>query len=598
MEPIHKMKRDMTPAKILVVDDEVELERLIRQRFRKRIKAKELDFLFAADGTEALDRLQSDDQVDMVLTDINMPEMDGLTLLTHLAGIDQSLKAVVMSAYGDMKNIRKAMNQGAFDFLTKPLDFQDLEVTIQKTLEFVRQVREKQLQLQQAQQDLFRVAYHDSLTGLPNRIWLLQRLAELIEHQRQENSLYAVLFVDLDRFKLVNDSLGHLIGDRLLQAVAHRLQSCLRPGDGLARLGGDEFAIVLEQITGLSEATDMAERIQHQMSQPFTLDDLEIFSEASIGITVNSLSGRQYDRPEELLRDADMAMYCAKAHGKGRFEVFDPIMQIRAKEYLELETELRRAISQDELSLDYQPIMATASGALHSFETLVRWRHPSQGLISPSRFIPLAEETHLVVPLGWWVFETACQQLRAWQQQFPDWQQLKLNINFSTIQLQQLNLVDRIQDILAASELSGEFLKLEITESYLLDNSDTQIGILRQLKDLGIQLCIDDFGTGYSSLSCLHEFPIDILKIDRSFIQRTDIHSGRNLETIKMIITLAHSLNMDVVAEGVETPEQLTVLQDLGCNFVQGYLFAPPLNQAVATELLRSMPADSAHGQG
>ncbi|MCU0525008.1 MAG: EAL domain-containing protein [Elainella sp. Prado103] len=578
----------MTPAKILVVDDELELERLIRQRFRKKIKAKELDFLFAADGVEALDRLQADDQVDMVLTDINMPEMDGLTLLTHLAGIDQSLKAVVMSAYGDMQNIRKAMNQGAFDFLTKPLDFQDLEVTIQKTLEFVKQVREKQQQLQQAQQDLLRVAYHDSLTGLPNRIWLLQRLSQLIERQRQSNSLYAVLFIDLDRFKLINDSLGHVMGDRLLQQVAQRLQGCLRAGDGIARLGGDEFAIVLEHIAGLSEATAMAEKMQQQLSQPFTLDGIEIFSEASIGITINSLNGRQYDRPEELLRDADMAMYCAKARGKGRFEVFDPIMHIRAKEYLELETELRRAISHDELSLYYQPIIVTESKQLNSFEALVRWRHPLQGLISPSRFIPLAEETHLVVPLGWWVFEAACRQLHTWQQQFPEWHQLKININFSIVQLQQLNLVDGIRNALAATGLSGESLKLEITESYLLDNNNTQIETLSQLKDLGIQLCIDDFGTGYSSLSRLHEFPIDILKIDRSFIQRTDLYSGRNLETIKMIITLAHSLGMDVVAEGVETPEQFKVLQELGCNFVQGYLFSRPLDSDAATQLIRT----------
>jgi diguanylate cyclase (GGDEF)-like protein len=582
------MKSDMTPAKILVVDDELELERLIRQRFRKKIKAKELDFLFAADGVEALDRLQADDQVDMVLTDINMPEMDGLTLLTHLAGIDQSLKAVVMSAYGDMQNIRKAMNQGAFDFLTKPLDFQDLEVTIQKTLEFVKQVREKQQQLQQAQQDLLRVAYHDSLTGLPNRIWLLQRLSQLIERQRQSNSLYAVLFIDLDRFKLINDSLGHVMGDRLLQQVAQRLQGCLRAGDGIARLGGDEFAIVLEHIAGLSEATAMAEKMQQQLSQPFTLDGIEIFSEASIGITINSLNGRQYDRPEELLRDADMAMYCAKARGKGRFEVFDPIMHIRAKEYLELETELRRAISHDELSLYYQPIIVTESKQLNSFEALVRWRHPLQGLISPSRFIPLAEETHLVVPLGWWVFEAACRQLHTWQQQFPEWHQLKININFSIVQLQQLNLVDGIRNALAATGLSGESLKLEITESYLLDNNNTQIETLSQLKDLGIQLCIDDFGTGYSSLSRLHEFPIDILKIDRSFIQRTDLYSGRNLETIKMIITLAHSLGMDVVAEGVETPEQFKVLQELGCNFVQGYLFSRPLDSDAATQLIRT----------
>ncbi len=580
------MKQKKLPAKILVVDDEVELERLIRQRFRKKIQAKELDFLFATDGKEALDRLQADSQVDMVLTDINMPAMDGLTLLTRLAEIDQTLKAVVISAYGDMHNIRKAMNRGAFDFLTKPIDFQDLEVTIHKTLEFVKQIRDKQQQLQQAQEALLRTVYQDALTGLPNRTWLIQRLTQLIDKHRQANLLYAVLFIDLDRFKVVNDSLGHLVGDRLLQSVAQRLQSCLREGDGIARLGGDEFAIILEEITGLAEAEGMAQRIQQQLSQPFVLDGIEIYSEASIGITLNTLGERLYERPDELLRDADMAMYCAKARGKGRFEVFDPIMPIRAKEYLELEMELRRAITHGELSLYYQPIISTDNRKLHSFEALVRWQHPQQGLIMPSRFIPLAEETHLVVPLGWWVFEAACRQLRTWQQRFPQQQALKLNINFSTIQLQQINLVERIRSILRATGLDGRSVKLEITESYLLDNMSDQIETLSQLKELGIQLCIDDFGIGYSSLNRLHEFPIDILKIDRSFIQRADMRSGRNLETIKMIITLGQSLGMDVVAEGVETLEQFNLLQELGCNYVQGYFFSRPVDSRQASQFL------------
>ncbi|XPM61778.1 MAG: putative bifunctional diguanylate cyclase/phosphodiesterase [Leptolyngbya sp. IPPAS B-1204] len=278
-------------------------------------------------------------------------------------------------------------------------------------------------------------------------------------------------------------------------------------------------------------------------------------------------------------------MYCAKAQGKGRFQVFDPIMQIRAKEYLDLENDLRRAISRRELSLHYQPIISTESGKLDSFETLIRWQHPSQGQISPSKFIPLAEETRLVVPLGWWVFEAACQQLQMWQQQFQQ-QSIRLNINCSAIQLQQKDLVERISRTLQSRNLRGEHLKLEITESYLLENIASQTDTLNQLKELGIQLCIDDFGVGYSSLSRLHEFPIDILKIDRSFIQRVDISAGTNLETIKMIITLAHSLGMDVVAEGVETPEQLAKLRELGCNFVQGYLFSHPVDSQAASRFL------------
>jgi EAL domain-containing protein (putative c-di-GMP-specific phosphodiesterase class I) len=279
-------------------------------------------------------------------------------------------------------------------------------------------------------------------------------------------------------------------------------------------------------------------------------------------------------------------MYCAKAEGKGRFEVFDPIMQIRAKEYLDLEIDLRRALDRNELSLHYQPIISADSGTLHSFETLVRWHHPTRGLISPSKFIPLAEETRIVVPLGWWVFEAACRQLHHWQQQFPRQQKLQLNVNFSAIQLQQTNLVERIQQILHDTNLNGESLKLEITESYLLENISSQTDTLQQLKDLGIQLCIDDFGIGYSSLSRLHEFPIDILKIDRSFIQRVDIRSGANLETVRMIVMLAHSLGMGVVAEGVETREQLAKLRELGCNFVQGFLFSQAVDSSAASQFL------------
>ncbi len=315
----------MTPAKILVVDDEVELERLIKQRFRKPIKAAELNFLFATDGIEALHYLQST-QVDMVLTDINMPRMNGLTFLKEIPKIDQTLRAVVMSAYSDMANIRCAMNRGAFDFLTKPIDFQDLEITIHKTLTSVQQIRHRQQQIVQTQQDLVQAAYHDSLTNLPNRSWFMQRLTKLIEQQQSYPLLYAVLFIDLDRFKLINDSFGHRAGDLLLQAVAQRLQSCLRQPDMVARLGGDEFAILLENIIDANEAVEMVQQIQTRLRQPFKLKKTEIHCEASIGIALSTQ--KQYASPEECLYDADIAMYCAKMQGQGRFEVFTPAMQI------------------------------------------------------------------------------------------------------------------------------------------------------------------------------------------------------------------------------------------------------------------------------
>lgn len=308
----------MPSAKILVVDDELELARLIRQRFRKQIKSNELNFVFAADGVEALHHLQTDPQVDIVLTDISMPNMDGLTLLGHLSQMDRGLRTVVMSAYSDLPKIRKAMNCGAFDFLTKPIDFQDLEATLQKALTFVHKNRNRQQQIQETQRLLLRAAYSDSLTGLPNRSWLMQRLRRLIEYS-QPATFYAVLFIDLDYFKQVNDHFGHLIGDALLLRVSQRLQGCLREGDGIARLGGDEFAIILESITDVSEAIAIAQRIQDQLKQPFILEGHSVQTGASIGIAWND---RCYSSPEELLQSADIAMYCAKAEGKSCFRVF------------------------------------------------------------------------------------------------------------------------------------------------------------------------------------------------------------------------------------------------------------------------------------
>ena len=381
----------------------------------------------------------------------------------------------------------------------------------------------------------------------------------------------------------MNDSLGHATGDLLLREVAQRLTSCLREPDVVARLGGDEFAILLQNIQDESYALEMAKRVQEQLSQPFILDGIEIFLAASIGIT---LGIQNYQRPQDLLRDADVAMYCAKQQGKGQYEVFDPVMQIRVRESLLLENDLRWAIERNELSLHYQPIISATTGQLNSFEALIRWQHPSAGWIPPMEFIPLAEETRLMIPIGWWIFQTACRQLRLWQEQFPSHSHLKLNVNFSAVQLQQIQLVEQIQEILAITGLEAKYLKLEITESYLLKDVAVQIEALQRLRALGMQICIDDFGTGYSSLSRLHEFPIDTLKIDRSFIQRVDPESGQNLETIRLIITLAHSLGMDVVSEGIENADQFQTLQDLGCNLIQGYLISRPLNSQAASQFL------------
>ncbi|MGD1805532.1 putative bifunctional diguanylate cyclase/phosphodiesterase [Dapis sp. BLCC M126] len=572
-------------AKILVVDDEIELQRLIKQRFRKNIRAKEFDFVFVQNGIEALDKLKQEGHIDVVLTDINMPEMDGLTLLGELSDIDDNIKAVVLSAYGDLSNIRTAMNRGAFDFLTKPIDFQDLEATIKKTLQFVQKMRKKQEQIEKMYAQLEYDAVHDSLTGLPNRILLDNLLQHNISYaQRNHDYLYAVLFIDLDRFKVVNDSLGHSVGDSLLAAVAERLKVSVRASDTVARFGGDEFVILLEQLNDLHEVTYVTQRIQQQFNQSFLLNEYEVHLGASIGI---ALSTRQYQRPDELLRDADAAMYCAKAKGKNQYVIFDPTIQASAMERLHMENKLRQAIEREDFSLYYQPIIEVATGCLSGFEALIRWFTPD-GNISPTKFIPVAEETGLITSLGWWVFQEACRQLQYWRNEFPQQQSLSLvlNINFSSIQLKASDLVENIQAILDATKLPGSSVKLEITESCLLENSEAQIQVLQQLKDLGINICIDDFGIGYSSLSRLHEFPIDTLKIDRAFVTRMEANSG-GLEMVKMIIALAHSLNMNVVAEGVETETQLQQLKALGCEFAQGYFLAQPLDQVAAEEFLQ-----------
>ncbi|MEL7034126.1 MAG: EAL domain-containing protein [Cyanobacteria bacterium J06592_8] len=582
-QPTAPEEEESKVAKILVVDDEVELQRLIKQRFRKNIRAKEFDFVFVHNGVEALNKLKQECKIDVVLTDINMPEMDGLTLLGELSDIDDNIKAVVVSAYSDLTNIRTAMNRGAFDFLTKPIDFRDLEITIKKTLKFVQKIRERQEQLEKTQAKLEYDAVHDTLTGLPNRACLLNLLQRSIaQTQRYPDYLYAVLFIDLDRFKVINDSLGHSAGDIVLQEVAKRLTDCIRASDTLARFGGDEFVILLEELTDVHDVLRVTQRIQKQLAKPLELNGYEAHLGASIGIALSTL---QYQQPEDVLRDADAAMYRAKAQGKNQYIIFDPTIQASVMERLNLENDLRRAISRGDFSLYYQPIIEVNTGRLSSFEALIRWFTPT-GTISPMKFIPIAEETGLISPLGWWVFQEACYQLQHWRKKFPQQQSLMLNINFSAIQLKQTDLVDNIKSILDAIGLPGNSLKFEITESCLLEKNATPIQVIQSLKKLGINICIDDFGTGYSSLSRLHEFPIDTLKIDRAFVKRIEAGSG-SLEMVKMIIALAHSLNMDVVAEGVETTAQLEQLKGLECEFVQGYFLARPLDPVGAEEFLK-----------
>jgi diguanylate cyclase (GGDEF)-like protein/PAS domain S-box-containing protein len=432
-----------------------------------------------------------------------------------------------------------------------------------------------------AEMRLVHDAFHDALTNLPNRALFTDLLARCIgRSKRRDDYAFALLFLDIDRFKVVNDSLGHLIGDQLLIAIARRLERCLRPGDTVARLGGDEFTVLLDDITDVSDATRIADRIQRELNLPFTLSGQEVFTSASIGI---ALSRTGYDRPDDLLRDADIAMYRAKALGKQRYEVFDAEMHARAVTQLQLETDLRRALDREEFRIHYQPIFSLLTGKVTGFEALVRWQHPQRGMVLPDEFVQVAEETGLIVTIGRAVLREACRQLREWQVQYPQ-HELTMSVNLSAKQFRQPDLVDHIARVLTAWDLAPSSLRLEITESAIIENAQTAVEALTRLRTLGVLVDLDDFGTGYSSLSYLHRFDLDALKIDRSFIARIGA-AGENSEIVRTIVNLARGLDMDVVAEGVERPEQLAILRSLGCEKVQGYLFSPPL----ATEAVRSL---------
>jgi diguanylate cyclase (GGDEF)-like protein/PAS domain S-box-containing protein len=685
------------PSRLLIVDDnEMNRDMLARRLLRKGYVVE-----LAANARDLLERVQRD-AVDLVLLDIEMPEVSGLDALQKLRERYSAaeLPIIMVTAKAQSEDIVKALDLGANDYLTKPIDFpvavarigtqlshkhaqealkeseeryalaargsndglwdwnlsanvvhfsprwkamlgyQEREIgdkpeewfdrihdadrervkeeiaTHQRGLtphfESEHRVLHKDgsfrwmlsrgvaihddsgnaLRMAGSQTDITEGKVSDPLTGLPNRLLFIDRVGRLIKHtKRHKDQLFAVLFMDLDGFKMINDSMGHLIGDQLLLGVANRLEKGLRSTDTVARLGetftvarlgGDEFTVLLDDIKDPSDAERAADRMMKALASPFILGGKEVFTSVSIGI---ALSNAAYEQPEEILRDADTAMYRAKSLGKARYEVFDADMRASVMARLQLETDLRRAIERGEFRNFYQPIVALASGEIAGLEALLRWQHPTRGLLGPKEFIPVAEETGLIRELGWWNLREACRQISEWRASSVAHRHLTISVNLSAKQFLQPHLVGEIRKLLRELALPPEALKLEITESTVMGDPSGAVEMLQQIKSLGICLAIDDFGTGYSSLSYLHRFPLDTLKIDRSFISGMG-DDGEGMEIARSILPMANNLRLDVVAEGVETVEQVALLKKLHCKYGQGYYFSRPLSAESTAALL------------
>jgi diguanylate cyclase (GGDEF)-like protein/PAS domain S-box-containing protein len=688
-------------SRILIVDD----NELNRDMLARRLERKGYEIALADGARELMQRI-SEGSIDIVLLDIEMPEISGLEALKTIRQTYSQIElpVIMVTAKNQSEDIVKALDLGANDYVTKPIDFavtlarigtqlshkraqealkeseeryalaargandglwdwnlrentvyfsprwkamlgfQENEIG-DKPEEWFGRVHEadrervkqeivahqegrtpqfesehrvlhkdgsfrwmlsrglavhnaaaKAMRMAGWQTDITQGKVSDPLTGLPNRLLFTDRITRLLKHaKRREGYLFGVLFLDLDGFKMVNDSLGHLIGDQLLVGVANRLEKCLRATDMVARvgrdfivarLGGDEFTVLLDSIKDPTDAKQAAERLMKAVAAPFVLDGREVFTSVSVGIAISNAAN--YEVADEILRDADTAMYRAKSLGKSRYEVFDADMRASVMARLQLEMDLHRAIERQEFSNFYQPIISLASGEIVGFESLLRWNHPSRGQLAPEVFIAVAEETGLIRELGWWNLRESCRQMSEWRANYAAYSELTISVNLSARQFLQPNLIKDIQDVLIEFSLPAEALRLELTESTVMGDPAAAIEMLEEIKALGISLAIDDFGTGYSSLSYLHRFPLDTLKIDRSFISGDGDgkHSDEGTEIARTILPMASNLHLDVVAEGVETGEQLDLLKKLNCKYGQGFYFSRPLPASDAAALL------------
>lgn len=555
--------------KVLLVEDNEGDVRLVKELLSHDCPGK---FVI-----ETVNRLQEaietikQKEFDVVLTDLSLPDSDGMETISHIQESNSNIPIVVLSGQDSESLATKIVQSGAQDYLVKGQGDGHL---ISKALRYA-------IERKRIQEGLSYLAQYDSLTGLANRNLFRERLGRALIRADRNKSLVALMFIDLDRFKNINDTLGHDAGDKLLIEVSKRLEKCTRDGDTVARLGGDEFTVILEDINHVDDAANVARKILVALEPAIKLDEHEVFMTPSIGVTIYPVDDTSENN---LLKNADTAMYRAKERGRNGFQFYTAGMNTRTIERLELEAGLRRALKNDEFVLYYQPKIAIDNRQIIGAEALIRWQHKKLGLIPPMEFIPIAEETGLIVPIGEWVIQTACKQVASWQE--AGFSGLRMAVNISARQFRDSDIVKVVLDAVIQTNINPRDLEVEITESMLMEDTSVNIAALKELKDNGVHISIDDFGTGYSSLSYLKRFNIDALKIDKSFVR--DITTDPDDAAIaSAVIALGQSLRLIVVAEGVETEDQLVFLKTQGCHEAQGYLFSRPLTAANFIQLLQ-----------